>query len=419
MKRKLFTQIANEWRSNLWLAVELMIVSVVMWFLTDYLYTTVSIINEPKGFDTGHCYLINYETLPENSPEYVAYKNVSEKNDDVIKLLESLRSRPEIESVALGMNSYFYNGSNSHHSISIDSLSKRGVLSRIVTPDFPRVFRLHGARGETPEKLAELLRDTEGFIISDNALKYNKKRPVKTMAEYIGRSFLVDDGDGGDTATLAGVIVPPRYDDFTQLDYSVSSLRTVPEKDYHYLNELVVRVRENLDRNFIDNLMNDAERHFRIGNLYIASVQSFDDIRQIHQRDDVSEMRGYFIGTAFLALNIFLGLLGTFWYRTQQRVPEIAIRKVSGANSASIFRRVIAEGELILMLVMPIAIAIDWLLVHFEFNTFYHRSYFEPVRFTACVLISWASMSLMILLGTAIPAWKAMKIMPAEALSAE
>ena len=33
MNKKLFTQIKNEWRGNTWLAIKLLVVSVVMWFI--------------------------------------------------------------------------------------------------------------------------------------------------------------------------------------------------------------------------------------------------------------------------------------------------------------------------------------------------------------------------------------------------
>lgn len=38
MNKKLFTQIKNEWRSNLWLVTELLLVSVVLWYIVDYMY---------------------------------------------------------------------------------------------------------------------------------------------------------------------------------------------------------------------------------------------------------------------------------------------------------------------------------------------------------------------------------------------
>lgn len=194
---------------------------------------------------------------------------------------------------------------------------------------------------------------------------------------------------------------------------------TCSPDDYIYLNELVVRVRDNMDHDFIENLMKDAPTTLRSGNYFISSVQSFDDIREIHQRDYDADLRNYFIGAAFLALNIFLGLLGTFWFRTQQRVPEIAIRKANGATRSDIFRRVISEGELILLLVTPFAAAIDWGLTRMELNTYYHGTYFEPVRFISCLLIAWGLMALMIFLGTVIPANRAMNTAPAKALGEE
>ena len=42
MNKKLFTQIRNEWRSNLWLALELLVASVVMWYIIDLLYCRVA-----------------------------------------------------------------------------------------------------------------------------------------------------------------------------------------------------------------------------------------------------------------------------------------------------------------------------------------------------------------------------------------
>lgn len=50
MTKKLLTQIKNEWLSNLWLVLELLVVSVVMWYVVDYLYTRAATYLEPRGF---------------------------------------------------------------------------------------------------------------------------------------------------------------------------------------------------------------------------------------------------------------------------------------------------------------------------------------------------------------------------------
>lgn len=71
MKRKLFKQIRAEWRTNVWLALELLVVSVVLWYIIDYFYTTASIMVKPLGYDVEHCYKLMFNTVTDKSPSYI------------------------------------------------------------------------------------------------------------------------------------------------------------------------------------------------------------------------------------------------------------------------------------------------------------------------------------------------------------
>ena len=122
MTKKLLTQIKNEWLSNLWLVLELLVVSVVMWYVVDYLYTRAATYLEPRGFNIEHCYLIELGELTPKSPDYIAGHTSQQTHDDIAELLERLRRRPEIEAVSLSQNSYPYNGSNSGAEVSYDTL---------------------------------------------------------------------------------------------------------------------------------------------------------------------------------------------------------------------------------------------------------------------------------------------------------
>lgn len=112
MTKKLLVQIKNEWRNNLWLALELLVVSVVMWFVVDYLYTRTATYLEPRGFDISHCYLIEMGKLTDKSPDYIPNQTDEQEDADILELVDRLRRRPEIEAVSLSQNSYPYNGSN-------------------------------------------------------------------------------------------------------------------------------------------------------------------------------------------------------------------------------------------------------------------------------------------------------------------
>ena len=412
MTKKLLTQIKNEWLSNLWLALELLVVSVVMWYVVDYLYTRAATYLEPRGFNIEHCYLIELGELTPKSPDYTPDKSGDDTHADIAELVERLRRRPEVEAVSLSQNSYPYNGSNSSGEVRYDTLQSPGwTIRRMVTPDFVRVFRYQGTRGETPEQLAEMLERGE-FLASDNLYrKYDRK-----LTEFVGKRFQLF-GDTTKTYQLGASLQNVRYHDY---DQAHSSFCFLAKQSFYYVGlELCVRVREGQDNNFITKLKEDSESQFRIGNLFISEIRSFHDIRRNFQQAWTNDIRNYVMGMGFLLLNIFLGLLGTFWFRTQQRRSEIALHKAHGATDRAIFSRLLSEGLLLLAVVTSIALIIDWNLAHMELNSWRNGTTQEWDRLLLCAGISFVLMALMIIIGIGIPARKAMKVQPAEALHNE
>ena len=123
---------------------------------------------------------------------YLGYGRVlrtnAQQNEDIHELANRLRQRPEIEAVSLSFTAYPYNGSNSTINMQLadDTLKATNwVIRRAVSPDFVKVFRYEGARGETPEQLAEILERDE-IIVSDNLFTSTYKRPMP-MTDYVGR----------------------------------------------------------------------------------------------------------------------------------------------------------------------------------------------------------------------------------------
>ena len=418
MEKKLLKQMKNEWRSNLWLALELLVVSVVMWYIIDLLYSRIATYLEPRGFNTEHCYLVQMEVLTSKSADYQPYNETHKLCDEVRELAERLRHRPEVEAVSLSQNSYPYNGSNSGASVVYDTLqSPRYVIRRCVTPDFVRVFRYQGTRGETPEQLAAMLEKGE-FLASDNL--YEQRYGVK-LTSLVGK----DGFHFGDTThhfRLGAVLQNVRYHDYEQgyASYSmVYNMNLLSEGWINDDNELCIRVKEGQDRNFIENLKADSEKLYRVGNLYISDVRSFQDQRRTFQQIYSNEMRNYLFGMGFLMLNIFLGLLGTFWFRTQQRRKEIALHKALGSTDAGIFRRLLSEGFLLLLVVTPLALLIEVMLAYFELNSWHNGTTLEWDRLLCCALGCFALIGSMIAVGISLPARKAMSIQPAVALHDE
>lgn len=411
MNRKLVTQIGNEWKSNLWLAVELLIVSVVIWYISDYMYGRLAYYMKPRGFDIENCYLIVVNELTEKSPDY-RQVGWEQSMADKQELLDRLSRRPEIEAAALANNSRPYTGSNSGISLHLDTLHTRGyVIRRFVTPDFVKVFRYQGMNGETPEQLAEII-DRGELIPSDNVFKHYGRK----VTDLIGREAYID-YDTLAPKRIGASLLRVRYTDWDDWGMDQTVVAKMPNLSYG--NEWVVRVKENMDHNFAENLMKDADGELRVGNYYVSDVQSMADLRVNFQRMSTNQIRNYMTGMGFLLLNVFLGLLGTFWFRTQQRVKEIAIRKVTGATRRSVFGRLIGEGVLILSAVTIPAVIIDFVLAKFELNAWYDGAFLAWDRLLICAGAAYLLILLMIVAGISIPANRAMKTEPALALHDE
>lgn len=417
MTKKLFTQIKNEWQSNTWLALELLVVSVVMWYVVDYIYTQVATTLEPKGFDIEHCYLIEMGLLTDKSPNYLPGQSNEEQRKDVLEMLDRLKHRPDVEAVSLSQNSYPYNGSNSTGMVQHDTLvAPDWTIRSLVTPDFVRVFRYRGTRGETPEQLAAMLEDDNRFLASDNLYRsYNVP-----LTSLVGKPFYLF-GDTTHAVTLGAALQNVRYCDFAEGSTSFRMVYKLPTRWMSSAKDLewCVRVRPDQNHGFIERLKADSEKLYRVGNIFIAEVRSFADIRNNYQRGWDSRLRNYMAGIGFLLLNIFLGLLGTFWFRTQQRRGEMALHKVHGATGQAVFSRLLCEGLLLLALVTPLALLIDYNLAHMELNSWRNGTTLEWDRLLLCAALSFAGMALMIAIGIAIPARKAMQVQPAEALHDE
>jgi len=417
MNQKLFKQIRNEWRNNIWLASELLVVSVVMWYIVDFVYVKYSVISKPMGFDIEHCYHISIGALTEKSAEFNPDRTDKESIiADKLEIVERIRRRPEIESAALEQNSRPYNGGNTGGDMRVDTFKTTGYsIFRRAMPDFVKVFRYTGVNGESPEQLCEILSQGK-VLVSENLFE---EFGLNDIRPFVGKRLYAM-GDTINGIEIGAIIKTIRYSEHMQGDMNRSVLGPLSPDMLHWENDLCVRVRDNMDHNFIDNLLADADKQLRVGNFYISDVKSFDYERRNYNLDADNTVRNYLIGMGFLLVNIFLGLLGTFWFRTQQRTGDIAVRKVNGATRWQIFRLLTGEGVLLLTIVTPLALIIDFNLAYMELNTWsWYNGFLNLWRLLLCGGIAYVLMAIIIILGIAVPARRAMHIAPAEALRDE
>lgn len=428
--KSLFTQIRNEWRSNLFLLVELLLVFAVLWYIVDWVSVTARVYRAPMGFDTEHCYNLTLNKLTPQSTLYDSQLTVEDDMDALLEIADRLRHRPGVESVTVSQNCYPYNeGSNSARFYVQDTV---GITAWQIwsDPEYYRVFRYSAATGadDGSPAYAPLVAGSTGrtLVVSSNITDAYPELSPADAHSLLGLEVPMNFPDADFHIRIAAVGRPVRSNHFTTTSQWGGAYIGIPLTRDALIYELgspryvqiSLRLHPDADHDFPEALMQDADHLYRVGNVYLLDVQSFDHLRYINEFEDVNEVRTNICVLAFLLLNIFLGVIGTFWFRTQHRRREVALRMAMGSSRRAIFLRLMSEGLLLLTLAAIPAVLIA-LNIGIAELVDVSKMTFTGGRFTFAVLLTWLLMALMIIIGIWYPARKAMQLQPAEALHDE
>lgn len=418
MLKHILTIIKNERKQNIGLWIELLIVSIFLWYIVDNGYVTLHNYYKPLGFDTEHTYIMHLGLLNESSFEYI--KDISKETavGYLHTALERIRQNPMIEAASISLNSSPHIGSNRAWPLHRDTIRTRyPVLSRTVTPDFFRVFKYKSVNGSTDELVQALERNE--LVISANIAK----ELFKEGESPIGQSISYSSRDSAELYRIGAVSEIIRYDNFSnwesyyaeQVDNDLLELFS---DEKVFVLEFCVRVKAEEDHDFIRRFRQDMTQQLRLGNYYLAVIQSIPVNKKIYQKDDMNDLKMRMFIVLFLLVNIFLGIIGIFWFRTQHRRGEIGLRISLGDTPKQVLRKYYIEGLLLLTTAMIPAMIIIFILgKQGVFATTYMD--FTAGRYLIGFIITYALLALMIILGILIPAHKAVKIPPAEALRDE
>lgn len=423
MYRNLLEQIRNEGRSNTFLWVELFVVFVVLWYIVDLIYVTLSIYNLPMGFDIENTYMMRLDRMTSKAAAYQPGRTLKQDIEDFNEIVDRLAHRPDIEVVSVSQNSMPYNNGSNGVSFYLDTVSVLG-LKRWVTPEFFRVFRYQNIDGSGSESLVEALTDNS-MVIPVNIADHYPKAPWHGR-ELLGRRvpFWRNDPDARHL-TIGALTEPVRYDHFAAPNSFGSRYVAVLMSDEVIASmgevlymEVCLRVRDGQSEGFIDRLMAEADRLYQVGNLYIQDIAPVSDSRESCEMDNMNEFRTQICIVFFLLLNIFLGVIGTFWFRTQHRRSEIALRMALGSSRGGICARLMGEGILLLLISTVPALIVTFNMGYAEVVEVV-RMPFTVGRFILTTFVTFILIASMIVVGIWYPAHCAMDIHPAEALHEE
>lgn len=410
MKRKLIRQMLNEWKTNVWLVVELVIVVLVLQFIFALFYHTYQQHEYTTGQKLENIYCARTSLLDPESEGYTPYDSLHTAVNDMDMLLVKLRANPYVEIAAVGgFNAlpYNYNFQGGTFYYKAAKGKSNGLMAnrRQMSPEMVELFGIRGMNGETPKQLADILRKGQ-IILSPLDRSFNPDAP--DVSEFIGKDVYI--GEDSLVTYRVGAIA---YS-MKRTDYEPAYAATAYMSDRYDLSSVAVRVKPGMGNKFVESL-SDAD--LQAGNLCLTRFKSIENMRDNAHLDINLQIRNFVVCGLFIMLVIFLGFLGTFWFRTQQRVSEIAIRKVNGATNGNIYSRFFAEGLLLLLLgvLFSLPVSLWFYLTDKLVETEIMPSVGVDVYLVATAL-TVLSLALLIVGGIYAPARRATRIDPAAAL---
>ncbi|WP_455673252.1 ABC transporter permease [Phocaeicola sp.] len=414
MIKSLFKQIWNQRHSNAWVWAELIVVLVLLWYGVDLVYNYEAAACQPKGYDTENVFDIEFKTKPDIDVDSLMKTRSTEDMEQVFRLIRAYKGVEEA-CFYFGTIPYTVNKQYEGYAPHTDSTHWVNCFIRYVSPDYFKVFRLQALAG------------------TFNADRWDyKEYPMPALMSvtlsdslFSGRSgvgetcfnpYWLNSANPETNYKVMAILPAHKTDDYECYDPFIY-LPSPPLTHWHHI---AVRVTPDAAPGFTERFTKEMQGKLAIGPYYLYDVNSYADMKEAYdiEQGTVNYLNTTYAVIAFFVFNIFLGMLGTFWFRTRKRRGEIALRMALGCSRRSIFTYYVMEGMLLLLLA---AVPAVFICANMQIADLTVHTLMEPTfgRFLFCFVMAMLLLSLIILLGIYFPARKAMQVEPAEALHDE
>ena len=417
----IFNMIWAQRRTNGWIFAELVISVCALWILADQVWVDVRCYQAPMGYDISNTWRFKLSVLPAETTGEAEGDASSDQATDLLALMERIRQEAEVEEVAMCYWSMPYSYGNSWRGLFPLEGDTAGVHAESfhvlqVSPEYFDLFRMRDTQGQPITK--QVKAEATPVVLSGAAAErfYPNRSAVGMRVSY--------NEDSSDPGRVVAVVPHFRSNDFDR-EETCSFVILQGEVFEDFVNgfgarnvELCVRMKQTMSEDQMFDFLDRTSARLQYKDLYVSGVKSLSKQREelLKSKFDSNKQRAA-IGS-FLLLNVFFGIAGTFWLRTQRRRGEIGLRLAMGSSHRQIGQVIYSEGLLLLALTLPFLLlfALNYGKAD-QLDTY--REAYSLLRFTATVGFAYLSMALMIGIGIWYPVRKAESLPPAEALRYE
>jgi hypothetical protein len=408
-------------KSNGWIYAELVLVICALWFMSDRLYVDMRTYYSPLGYDITNTWRFKLSKLNPQSPAYVPEENyASDQASDLLQLESQIRRNPQVEAVCITYYSCPYSYGNSWTSLRpVDGdttlSSQESFQVRRVTKEYFDVFKVTDGKGHPIAPLLEGIHNP--IVITEDMEK-------AFFHERSGRGQKVKTPSGETEMPVAAVSVPIRMDEYTKSAPAFYEVETGAQLNSVIAGfgaeqaELCVRMKQTLSQEEMNRFLEEMGDRLTVNNLTVYGVRSIADFRKELLQNRNSDRMKQISLMGFMLINVFFGVIGTFWLRTQHRQGETGIRIALGANRFTLKTYLYSEGLCLLLLTLPFTLLFAVNMIHLDIPDTFRLPY-TLGRFGITFGGTYLLLAAMICLGIRFPVQKTSRIAPAEALHYE
>ena len=385
---------------NLMLSLEILLAFVVVFAIAATASRYYQLYRLPTGFDYATVWSVEIQTSDANG-----IKNDAATYD---KFKRSLQALPEVEQVAFAA----YAPYSDDTWLSGFYLPTSGVETRShimqVSDDFFDTVHM------TLQKGRWFTGADEGA--PDQAVVINRRfaQAMFPGQDAVGKVIADDKPGAKDRKTLKVVGV---FDDFRNQGEFMAPAEFVmtrfsPQSGPDGMGTILLRVKPGTSRGFEATLLKQLKL---VRNDWSYGISPLTDMRESMLHRVEIPMVVLTVIAAFLLLMVAFGLFGVLWQNTTKRIPEIGLRRATGATAGDIYKQIITEQLLLTGLAVTVGLI---LLVQLPITGVFGENLSWPL-FLVAALASASIMALVSVLCSLYPAWRASRLSPTQALQYE
>ena len=329
-------------RQHVWLCVELVLISVVSWFVIDPLFVEVyDVYVEPDGFDTSSLCCLR----PMNDYDDACGEDSEALEKDLNVIKNKILEMDEVESLCFETSWFLFSDVYQHSYVSLPGDTTKscyGVVNWVIDVDND-YFKTYGYK-----VIAGNPNEEDGAIITRSVAEklYGKTDVCGATISIWNASERRVEEDVDDKKIIA-VIEDVKMGKNFNCRHSIFYRSKSRQFSAASVECILVRLKAGVDADaFCERLRPTMQKELRSGKTYVGEVETLDHL--VEQDFRHSGYTGYLrrqISLAiFFMVNLCLGTIGTFWLQTRKRKEEIGIRRSFGASKRRIMREFLTEG---------------------------------------------------------------------------